>query len=97
MADFDEFFVDELHAALGGYFEEFDLRLHKKIESEFGDEKGRSRAGGIADCRSDVKGREVLRGIDGFKTVAEDGIEDVVDACAAAEVFCADFCRGAVY
>lgn len=90
MADLDELFVHELDAPQAGRFEELDLWLNKQVKRDLGHEKARARAGGVPDRGADVLVLERLRGLDVRERVAKDVIENVVDPCAARELFCGD-------
>ena len=87
VADLDEFFVHELDAPQARRLEELDLRLDEQVERDLGHEQTRSRAGRVADRGADVLVLQGLRRLDAGEGVAEDVVEDVVDPCAAGELF----------
>ena len=72
MADFNQLFIHEFHTSLAWHFEELDLGLYKKIESELRNEETWSRSGRVSDGSSDVKDREIVGGLDGFQRITED-------------------------
>jgi hypothetical protein len=66
MADLDEFFVDKLNTSLTGNLQKLDLRLHKEVESQFGDEQAWPGTSRISDGCPDIENGEVCGGINGF-------------------------------
>jgi hypothetical protein len=90
MADLDKLFVHELDTPQAGRLEELDLRLDEQIERDLGHEQARARSGRVPDCGADVLVLESLRGLDIRERVAKDVVENVVDPCAAGELFCGD-------
>ena len=90
MADLDELFVNELDTSQARRLEELDLRLDEQVERDLGHEQAWARAGGVPDCGADVLVLERLGGLDARERVAKDVIENVVDPCAAGELFRGD-------
>jgi len=90
VADLDQFFVYKLNTPQARRLEEFDLRLDEQVERDLGHEEARAWAGRVADCSADVLVSERLRGLDACERVAKHVVEDVVDPCAAGELFGGD-------
>jgi hypothetical protein len=96
MADLNKLFVYKLHTTLTRYLQKLDLGFYKKIESQFGDEKTRTRTSGVANSRPDVEHREVHSRVHLLERVSENGVEDVVYPGTTAELLCRDLGRGTV-
>ena len=90
VADLDEFFVHKLDTPQARRLEELDLRLDEQVECDLGYEEARTWAGRVANCGADVLVFERLRGLDARERVAKHVVEDVVDPCAAGELFGGD-------
>jgi len=90
MADFDKFFVHKLNTPQARRLEKLDLWLDEQVERDLGHKEARARAGRVADGGADVLVLERLRWIDAREGVSKDVVEDVVDPCAAGELFGGD-------
>jgi len=90
VADLDQFFVYKLDTPQARRLEEFDLRLNEQVERDLGHEEARAWAGRVANCSADVLVFERLSWLDARERVAKHVVEDVVDPCAAGELFGGD-------
>lgn len=96
MADLHELFVDELDTPQAGRLEQLDLRLDQQVECHFGHKQAGPGTRRISDSRANVRNGEVVRRVDRLQGVAKHVVEDVVDTCAARQLFGRDLERGAV-
>jgi hypothetical protein len=91
MANFDQFFVYKLHAALAWNFQKLDLGLYEQIEGQLGYKQAGPRSGGVTNCCTDIKNRKVHCWVDLFQRVTKYRVEDVVDPGTTAKLLGGDF------
>lgn len=88
MTYLNKLLIHQLHTPQTRRLKQLNLRLHKQVERDLRYEQTRARTRRVPDRRPDILVVKVVRGVEREQGVPEDVVEDVVDACAAGELFC---------
>ena len=85
MANPDKFLVHQFHAPQTRRLQKLNLRLHKQLKCDFGNEQARPRTRRVPNRSPDVLCLQIRSRVDRVECVSEYIIEDVVNPRAAAE------------